>query len=143
MMHLSVNCNKAGFEIKEFHVDIEFGCLEDHLKAIDIEPNFWAAQEHVPKIERLVRVVKERHGATLQLLAQNYDHQGGRQLCEMVECFPPSGGISNKFSLRTIIIGRPLDYDKHCKVAFGSYVQASNQNNPTKTNEERTINGFF
>jgi len=46
---------------------------------------------------------------------------------------------SHQFGPRTIIIGRPLDSEKHCKVAFGSYVQASNQNDPTNTNEERTI----
>ena len=46
--------NKAGFEIKEFHADNEFQCLNDHLEAIDITPNFCAAQEHVPEIERLV-----------------------------------------------------------------------------------------
>jgi len=41
--------------------DDEFGCSEDHLKAIHIEHNFCAAQVHVSEIERLVGVVKERH----------------------------------------------------------------------------------
>jgi len=62
-----INYNKAGFETEEFLADNEFGCLEDHLKAINIEPNFCAAQEHVPEIERLVRVVKERCRVTYNI----------------------------------------------------------------------------
>jgi len=63
-MMLFISHNEAGFETKEFHTDNEFRCLEDHLKAINTVPNFCAAQEHVPEIERLIRLVKESHRAT-------------------------------------------------------------------------------
>jgi len=143
-----INYNKAGFEIKEFCAENEFRCLEDHLKPIDIEPNLCATQEHVPKIERLVRVVKERCRAIYYSTPYSYwlkimIIRGAGNCVKWLNAPPPSGVISNQFSPRTIIIGRLLDYDKHCKVAFGSYVQASNQNNPTNTNEEITIDGFL
>ena len=143
-----INYNNADFEIKKFHADNEFRCLEDHLKAIDVEPNFCAAQEYVPKIERLVRVVTERYRATYHSTPYScwpiiMIIRGACDCVKWLNAFSPSGGMSTQFSPQTIIIGRPLDYDKHCKVAFGSYVQANNQNNPTNTNEEQTIDRIF
>ena len=119
--------NKAGFEIKEFHADNEFQCFEDHLEAIDITPNFCAAQEHVPEIERLVQLVKERYRATYHSTPYScwpkiMIIRGAGNCVKWLNAFPPSGGISTTFAPRTIIMGRPLDFDKHCQVAFGSYV---------------------
>ena len=36
-----------------------------------------------------------------------------------------------------------LDWDKHCKYAFGTYVQANQNNDPTNTNAPRTIDGIY
>ena len=36
-----------------------------------------------------------------------------------------------------------LDYNKHLQIPFGSYVQASNENNPTNTNMPRTIDAIY
>jgi hypothetical protein len=41
--------------------------------------------------------------------------------------FPAKGGISPYYSPRTILGLTPLDYDKHCAVPFGAYVQANTQ----------------
>ena len=71
--------NNAGFEMKQFHADNEFVFLKPYLKEIGIEPNVCAAGEHVPQIERMVRLVKRKVQGTvsqlaLQLLAQDYDN---------------------------------------------------------------------
>ncbi len=68
--------------------------------------------------------------------------RGASEVAKWLNTFPPSGGISTTYSPRAIIIGRPVDYDKHCKIRFGSYVQASTENQPTNTPKERTIDGI-
>eukprot|EP00957_Ditylum_brightwellii_P143149 10906854-Ditylum_brightwellii.AAC.1 len=40
-----------------------------------------------------------------------------------LNAFPPRGGVSNTFSLRTIITGMVLNTNKHCRIPFGSYAQ--------------------
>jgi hypothetical protein len=37
--------------------------------------------------------------------------------------FPATDGITTTMSLRTIVAGRKLDYAKHCRLEFGTYVQ--------------------
>jgi hypothetical protein len=36
-----------------------------------------------------------------------------------------------------------LDFEKHCQVPFGAYVQANQENNPTNTLAPRTINAIY
>ena len=36
-----------------------------------------------------------------------------------------------------------LNYERHCKIAFGTYVQANQQNEQTNNNKERTIDGIY
>jgi hypothetical protein len=57
--------------------------------------------------------------------------------------FPPKGGLTTTYSPRTIITGRNIDYKRHCKIPFGSYVQAVTENAPTNTPRERTIDAIF
>ena len=51
--------NKAGFVINKLHCDPEFRHLHDIMADVDIELQLCAAQEHVPEIERSIRVIKE------------------------------------------------------------------------------------
>jgi hypothetical protein len=56
---------------------------------------------------------------------------------------PARGGISPYYSPHVIFTQRPLDFQKHCKVPFGAYVQANNEPDPTNTNAPRTIDCIF
>jgi hypothetical protein len=56
----------------------------------------------------------------------------------MDECPPPSSGISKTYSPRTIMTGTTLDYNKHCKLPFGAYVETHEMNTPTNTMKEIT-----
>ena len=40
-------------------------------------------------------------------------------------------------------MGKVLEYKKHCKYEFGTYVQAHTQNNLTNIMEERTIDCVY
>jgi hypothetical protein len=57
--------------------------------------------------------------------------------------FPAKRGISLYYSLRTILELPPLDYDKHCAVPFGAYVQANHETNQTNSNAVRTIDAIY
>ena len=43
----------------------------------------------------------------------------------------------------TIVTRRKLDYNKHCTMEFGTYVQAHNENDPSNNNIERSIDGIY
>jgi hypothetical protein len=55
--------------------------------------------------------------------------------------FPAKGGISPYFSSHAILTGKTSDYEKHCKIPFGAYVQANNE--PTNTIAPRTIDCIY
>ena len=51
--------NQSGLKIQRIYVHSEFKPMEDTFKCIDIKMNYATAQEHVPKIERAIRTIKE------------------------------------------------------------------------------------
>jgi hypothetical protein len=51
---------------------------------------------------------------------------------------PPSSGISQTYSPRTIITGTTLDNRKHCRLPFGAYIETHEDNKPSNTIRERT-----
>jgi hypothetical protein len=62
---------------------------------------------------------------------------------DQLNYFPAKGGISPYYSPHTIITGRVLNFNKDLKHAFGTYVQAFNENKPSNTNKARTIDGIY
>ena len=44
-------------------------------------------------------------------------------MCSGFNSFPAEDGISPTLSPRAIVIGTLIDYNKHCKLEFGTYVQ--------------------
>ena len=57
--------------------------------------------------------------------------------------FPVKGGVSPFFSPQTIMTNKAIDYDKECTIEFGTYVQASNESNPTNDNTAQMIDGIY
>jgi hypothetical protein len=51
--------------------------------------------------------------------------------------FPPSDGISTTLSPRALVTGQQLDFNKHCKLEFGAYVQTHEQHDNSM--DSRTI----
>ena len=56
----------------------------------------------------------------------------------LLNAFPPKSGLSKKYSPRTIMTGKKLDWKKSCKLHFGAYAQVHKYINVTNTLEERT-----
>ncbi len=57
--------------------------------------------------------------------------------------FPAKGGISPYYSPRVLLGGQDIDFNKHCQVPFGAYVQANQENDPKNTNAPRTIDAIY
>ena len=140
--------NNAGFKIVHFNGDPEFECLRAELEENEMRVHIRTKGEHEPHIERCIRLVKERyrafyHGCPFNSHPKIMIIRGASEAVKWLNTFPPAGGMSAQYSPRAIILGRPVDYDKQCKVKFGSYVEAHNPNDPTNTPKERTISGIF
>ena len=57
--------------------------------------------------------------------------------------FPAKGGVSKYYSPKMIIKQTNVDYNKHIKIGFGSYVQANQENSPSNTQEARTRDAIY
>ena len=57
--------------------------------------------------------------------------------------FPAKGGVSKYYSPKMIIKQTNVDYNKHIKIGFESYVQANQENNPSNTQEARTRDAIY
>jgi len=88
--------------------------------------NMAPANEHVPKIERQIQVVKEhvhciRHTLPFSHIPIAMPIQLVHHAIMWLNAFPPKGGVSPTISPRSLMTGVPLDYKKHCQLPFGSY----------------------
>ena len=57
--------------------------------------------------------------------------------------FPAKGGVSDNYIPHMILSQKNWDYEKHCQVEFGAYVQASKINYPNNTNIPSTLDGVY
>ena len=139
----------ANFTVTEIICDNEYQDLKNPMAdKFNIRMNFANPQEHVPQAERNIRVIKERVRATFHRLP--FDHLPKIMVNTLVQesakklnFFPAKNGISNYYSPRTILHQENLDFDRHCKFAFGTYVQAHDESNPTNTNRPRTLDCIY
>jgi hypothetical protein len=107
------------FTVKSMLMDGEFVPLQHDLSVAGIVINTTAANEHVPKIERQICVIKERVRATrhtlpfkmiplIMLINLIYSS------ILWINAFPPKGGVSINLSPSNIMTGIQFDYNKHC-----------------------------
>ena len=119
------------FQVTEFRADGQFECLRHDLPT-GISGNICGEGEHVPAIERHIRTIKERCRCVMNTLP--FKKIPPRMTAEMVgamvfwlNCFPPSRGVSRVLSPRQLVIGEHIDYNKHCLLEFGTYVQTHDE----------------
>ena len=114
----------------------------------NVRMNYANPQEHVPEAERNNRVLKERFRANFHRLPFKKMPKVMVKILAM-ECakklnfFPPKGGISPYYSPRMILHQQTLDYNKHCSIPFGSYVQAHTEPNIKNTQHPRTLDCIY
>ncbi len=115
-------------------MDNEFEKIRPLVPGINI--NTTAAKEHVPEIQRRIRVIKERVRALLNTLP--FTRMPQLILIELIyhavlwiNAFPSKSSISETLSPREILLCHKLDFKRHCKAPFGSYCEAHDEPLPT------------
>jgi hypothetical protein len=100
--------------------------------------NTTAAKEHVPEVERRIRLIKERGRGILNTLLSKKMPQ--IMLIELIyhvvlwlNAFPTKSGVSETLLLCKIVMRHKLNFTKHCKAQFGSYCKAPDEPVPTNT----------
>jgi hypothetical protein len=131
------------FQVQFIFADNEFKGLRAKILELKIYLNCAAANEHVPEIERAIRVIKERVRATIsslpfRALPFRFTKELVSHLVTCLNMFPRRGGVSNNLSPRTLICGLPIDYNLQCRVPFGAYCEVHDEHTPTNTMESRT-----
>ena len=105
-------------------------------------------QEHVPKAKQNNRVIKERVRATYHCLPYKQLTKTMTiilvmDLAKKLNFFPTKNGISKYYSPRMILHQKNLDYTKHCKFAFGTYVQAHDKPSPKNNLSACTLDCIY
>jgi hypothetical protein len=128
-----------GFRVTTILADPEFEPLQAIFPHIPF--NLCAQDEHVPEIKRYVRTVKDRVQSGYNSLP--FEHLTWlmlvRLICNAVfwlNAFPHEDGVSAHLSPRYLFTGKHLNYRKHVRLEFGSYVQTHEDH--TNGMEERT-----
>ena len=119
---------QRGFRPVYALMDGQFEPLRGDLADLGIQLNTVSNDEHVPEIERQIRTLKERTRAIYCTLPfRKIPH---RLIIEMLyaanywlNMFPRKGGISKTMSPRTLLTGLTMNYNRHCRLEFGEYVQ--------------------
>ena len=131
----------AGFVVQVAMMDMEFEKLKELMNNMTL--NTTAAREHVGKIERKIRVIKERARGTTNTLP--YSIMPKLMIIELMHhvvmwmnSFPVKSGISEKWSPRELVARHKLDAKLHCKAPFGSYCEVHMDPDITNTMEPRT-----
>jgi hypothetical protein len=118
----------GGFTVTVVATDQEFNYMRGELAENGAMLNETSADEHVGEIERFIHTMKERICATYNSLP--FERLPTRLVTEMVNSavfwwnsFPGNSAISDCLSPSEIVLRRGLDYQKHCQLEFGEYVQ--------------------
>jgi hypothetical protein len=117
-----------GFHITTLLVDGEFAPLQVLIQSMSGRPrvNLTSTSEHVPEIERRIRVVKERsrslrHSLPFNRIPRLITIHIVFTAVKLLNQFPPKGGISDTVSPKTIMTGETLHFKKHLSLQLGQY----------------------
>jgi hypothetical protein len=134
-----------GFKITTVHADGEFAPLQAMIQAMPDGPrvNLASANEHVPDIERRIRVVKERvrsarHSLPFNTVPKLIMIHIIFHCVKLLNHFPAKGGISDYHSPKTIMTGETLHFKKHLSLQIGQYCQVHEEDNPRNSQLPRT-----
>lgn len=126
----------AGFQVKFVLVDGGFEHIRAKYNEYGVILNTTSANEHVPGIERMIRVIKERARSIRCTLP--FKKIPKRMLIKMLlfcvfwlNHMPNKNGISNSLSPRMIMTVSKANFKTHCRIPFGAHVQTHEEPNPT------------
>ena len=142
IMQLKSMYKSRGFYLKHLLLDGKFLFLEQRLLGEGIHLNVCSNDEHFGVVERVIRTIKERVRGIYVTLPSN--KLPGRMIVELVyfcifwlNAIHPSATIVPNISPRTIMTGKKINYNVHCKHEFGEYVQTHEEHDNTM--QTRTV----
>ena len=127
-------------------IDQEFDKVEEASNTVEISTT--AAHKHIGKIERYICTIQEWSRAIVSdlpckiLLRQVTIHLIYFAVL-WLNSIPAAARVSDKYYPREIVFGRELDFEKHCKTTFGSYVEAHNNLTIMNTMQLHTFYRIF
>jgi hypothetical protein len=136
---------QRGFHIKTVHANGEFAPLEPLMESMPGGPmvNLASANEHVPDIERIIQVVKERcratrHSLPFETIPKLMTIHIVLNVVKLLNLFPTKGGVSDTLSPKTIMSGETLDLNKHLRLQIGQYCQVHEEDTSRNSQVART-----
>ena len=101
-----------------------------------------APDEHVPEVERNIRVIKYRICSALAdmpytKIPSNFKKELVLICVSLLNMIPRKAGLSKTLSPWTIMTRRALDYKKHCRVAAGEYCLIHEEKKPRNSMRHR------
>jgi hypothetical protein len=136
---------RGGGHIKTVHADGEFAHLKPLNESMTGGPmvNLASTNEHVPDIERRIRVVKEqcraaRHSLPFETITKLTTIHIVLNVVKLLNFFPTKGGVSDTLSPKTIVSGETLDFKKHLSLQIGQYCQVHEKDTPRNSQVART-----
>jgi hypothetical protein len=137
------------FHVTMVHADGEFVPLKPLIKSMPdgLLVNLESANEHVPEIERIIRVVKERCRATrhilpFQRIPKLLTIHIVLNVIKLLIFFSTKGTVSETLSPKTIMYGDTLDNKKHLSLQVGQYCQGYEEDNPRNSQLACTKGGI-
>ncbi|MGL5934526.1 MAG: hypothetical protein ACRCZI_02770, partial [Cetobacterium sp.] len=134
-----------GFRITMVLADGEFAPLKQLIQSEPNAPtvNLTSRNEHVPEIERRIRVIKERaravrHSLPFKALPRLMTTHLVLHVVKQMGYFPTKAGISESLSPRAIMTGNTLDYKRDLCLQFGEYCQVHEEDEPRNGENPRT-----
>jgi hypothetical protein len=141
--------HRAGFKITYICADQEFEQVLLPLRdEFDFNMNLVSAQEHVPTVERSIRVVKERiratiHGMPFKAIPRVLIKCVVQECTRKLNFFPVKHGCSEYFSPREILHEQKLNYAHECQIPTLSYVLIHYEPTPTNSMQPRALDGIY
>jgi hypothetical protein len=133
------------FHIKTIHADGEFTPLKPLIESMPGGHmiNLASAKEHVPEIERRIRVVKERcratrHSLPFERIPKLMTIHIVLNVVKMLSFFSTKGGVSDTLSPKIIMSRETLDFKKHLSLQIGQYCQVHEEDTPRNSQVART-----
>ena len=137
---------QRGFRITLVNGDPEFEPLAKLIVDMPRAPrtNVASANEHVEKLDRRIRVLKERarairhslpYGRIPKLMIIHLVFTATR----LINYFIPKGGISTTHSPHVLLSGIPLEYKRDLALPFGAYCQVHQEDTPRNSDKARTV----
>ena len=123
--------------------DNELGPLKEKIKkAIGSELNLAAPDEHVPRVERDIRVIKDRlrsmlAGMPYKKIPRHFKRKLVLTCITMLNVVPRDASVSDTLSPMELLSGRSLDFKKNCVLPPGAYCLVHEEGIPRNSMRER------